>query len=277
MPSLIQAEDVSYVYRDGTHALKDVSVSFNCGEIVAIIGRNGSGKTTLAKVLTGMFRPTSGRVLVEEKDYLAYTVAELGKEVGYVFQNFDYHLFSDSVTNEIAFGLKNLGLGSEEIDARIGKTLKLLSLERYKDVHPRRLSSGERQSVAIASVLAMKPSTIILDEPTRGQDYKRTMKIMQFVKQLNSEGKLVILISHNISHIATYSQRIVALHDGKIVADGPTTEILGDTKLLEQMRLKPTPIMQLREMLREKGCPSNVFSVDDMAKFIQEHSRRHQS
>jgi energy-coupling factor transporter ATP-binding protein EcfA2 len=277
MPSFIKAEDISYVYRDGTHALKDVSVSFDCGEIVAIIGRNGSGKTTLAKVLTGMFRPTSGRVIVENKDYLAYTVAELGKKIGYVFQNFDYHLFSDTVTNEIAFGLKNLGLPADEIEARIDETLKLLSLERYKDVHPRRLSSGERQSVAIASVLAMKPTTIILDEPTRGQDYKRTMEIMQFMKQLNREGKLVILISHNISHIAAYSQRIVALHEGKIVADGPTTEILGDTKLLRQMHLKPTPIMQLREMLQDRGCPSDMFSVDDMAKYIQEHSRRRQS
>lgn len=274
MTSFLQAENVSYVYGDGTVALQDVSVSFESGELVAVIGSNGSGKTTLAKLLTGMFRPTHGRVLVEGKDYLGYTVAELGRKVGYVFQNFDYQLFSDTVEKEVSFGLQNMGLPETEIESRVSETLESLSLEKHRFTHPRRLSSGERQGVAIASVLAMRPNAVILDEPTTGQDYKRTTEILSFIQRLKNEGKLVIFVSHNIGHIASFCKRIIAVHDGRIVADGPTDEILANTKLLKQIHLKPTPIMQLSEMLRTHGCPKTLFSVQDMSDFIQKQAKR---
>ena len=273
MPSFITVEDVSYKYRDGTQALKNISTSFDLGELVALIGSNGSGKTTLAKLLTGMFRPTSGYIFVEGKDYREYTVAELGRKIGYVFQNPDHQLFSDSVANEIAFGLKNMGLSREEIQGRIDESLKLVGLECYRDTHPRRLSVGERQGVAIASILAMRPRAVILDEPTTGQDYKRRLEIMRFVSKLNDEGKLVILISHDISHIAAYCKRIVVLHGGEIIADGPAHELLGNTELLEKIHLKPPPVMQLAVMLCSYGFPTDILTVKEMASLLQKRLR----
>ncbi|MFZ7137430.1 MAG: energy-coupling factor ABC transporter ATP-binding protein [archaeon] len=277
MTSFLQAENVSYVYSDGTVALQNVSSSFDCGESVAVIGRNGSGKTTLAKVLAGMFRPTSGRVLVEETNYVGYTVAELGRKIGYVFQNFDYQLFSDTVENEVSFGLRNMGLPETEIQSRVSETLQSLSIEQYRNTHPRRLSSGERQAVAIASILAMQPNAVILDEPTTGQDQARTTEITNFIQRLTREGKLVIVVSHNIGHVATCCQRIVVVHDGKIVADGPTSEILANKQLLQQIHVKPTPMMQLSELLQQHGCPTTAFSIQDMAGFIKTQTRRNQT
>ncbi|MFA5365269.1 MAG: energy-coupling factor ABC transporter ATP-binding protein [Candidatus Bathyarchaeia archaeon] len=256
--------------------MRDVSVSLGLGEVVAVIGRNGSGKTTLAKVLAGMFKPTTGQLFIDGNDYRKFSVAEIGRKVGYVFQNFDYQLFSDTVANEVTFGLKNMGLPEPEIQTRIDETLTKLGLEHYRGVHPRRLSSGQRQAVAIASVLAMKPNAVILDEPTTGQDQKRTKQIMQLIQQMQTEGKLVIIISHNIGNIASYCKRVIALNGGQIVADGPTQEILGNKALLKQIHFKPTPIMQLSELLNGNGCHSNVFSVTEMAQFIKEHVRSKQ-
>ncbi len=250
-------------------ALRDVSVSFRCGELVAIIGKNGSGKTTLAKLLTGMFRPASGQVLVDGEDYRKYSIAELGRKIGYAFQNPDYQLFADTVGNEVAFGLRNMGLAEEQVQIRVDEALKSLRLESFKETHPRRLSVGQRQGVAVASILAMRPNAIILDEPTTGQDYPRRLEIMQFVKQLNNEGKLVILVSHDIVHVATYCKRVIVMHEGQIIADGKTEDILGNRDLLAKIQLKPTPVMQLAEMLETYGCPKNVFTIDEMADFIQ--------
>jgi energy-coupling factor transport system ATP-binding protein len=274
MSSLVEARNVNFKYKDGTHALKDVSVSFRKGELVAIIGKNGSGKTTLVKLLNGMFRPASGQVLVEGKDYMAYSIAELGRKIGYAFQNPDQQLFADSVYKEVAFGVQNMGLPEDQVQVRVDEALKSLRLEQYKEAHPRRLSVGQRQGVAVASILAMLPNAIILDEPTTGQDYRRRLAIMQFVKQLNSEGKLVILVSHDIVHVAAYCKRVIVMHEGKIIADGATEEILGDQKLLAKINLKPTPMMQLAELLEAYGCPKNVFTIDEMTDFIENLLKR---
>jgi energy-coupling factor transport system ATP-binding protein len=277
MSSLVEAKNVSFKYKDGTLALRDVSVSFNRGELVAIIGKNGSGKTTLAKLLTGMLRPASGQVLVEGKDYMAFSIAELGCKIGYAFQNPDYQLFADSVYKEVAFGVRNMGLPEEQVQQRVDAALKSLRLEQFKEGHPRRLSVGQRQGVAVASILAMMPNAVVLDEPTTGQDYRRRLEIMQFVKQLNSEGKLVILVSHDIVHVAAYCKRVIVMHEGQIIADGKVEEILGNRQLLSKINLEPTPMMQLAELLQAYGCPKKVFTIDEMADFIETILKRRQT
>lgn len=249
--------------------MRDVSVSFKEGELVAIIGKNGSGKTTLVKLITGMFRPSSGQVLIEGQDYMAYSIAELGRKIGYGFQNPDYQLFADTVAKEVAFGVRNMGLAEDQVQIRVDEALKPLRLERYKEVHPRRLSVGQRQGVAIASILSMLPTAIILDEPTTGQDYRRRLEIMQLVEQLHSEGKLMILVSHDIVHVAAYCKRVIVMHEGEKIADGKVEEVLGNRNLMDKIHLKPTPMMQLADMFEAYGCPKNVFSVDEMATFIQ--------
>lgn len=262
-------ENASYRYKDGTAALRNVSVSFSCGELVAVIGKNGSGKTTLAKLLTGMFRPSGGHVFVEGKDYMAYTIAELGRKIGYAFQNPDSQLFADSVGKEVAFGLRNLGLDETQVQIRVDYALKTLRIDQYKEAHPRSLSLGQRQGVAVASILAMQPTAIILDEPTTGQDYPRRLEIMKFVQQLNGSGKLVILVSHDLVHVAACCKRVIVMHEGQIVADGETEDVLGDRSLLAKVNLKPTPMMRLADLFEAYGCPKNVFTVDDMTMAIQ--------
>lgn len=239
------------------------------------MGKNGSGKTTLCKLLTGMLRPSNGHVFVDDKDYRSFSIAELGRKVGYGFQNPDYQLFADSVGKEVAFGLRNMGLDEVQVQMRVDYVLKSLRLYQYKDAHPRRLSLGQRQGVAIASIISMQPTAIILDEPTTGQDYPRRLEIMKLVQQLNSEGKLVILISHDITHVAAYCKRVIVMHEGQIIADGKTEEILGNRGLLAKINLKPTPIMQLADLFEAYGCPKTIFTVEEMASFIQNmHMRR---
>lgn len=216
-----------------------------------------------------MFRPASGRVLVDGEDYLKCTIAELGRKIGYAFQNPDLQLFADSVGKEVAFGLRNMGLDEAQVQMRLDDALKSVRLEHYKDAHPRRLSLGQRQGVAVTSILAMQPDAIILDEPTTGQDYPRRLEIMQLVQKLNSEGKLVVLVSHDIVHVAAYCKRVIVMHEGQIIADGKTEEILGDRTLLAKINLKPTPIMQLADLFEAYGCSKEVFTVDEMMTFIQ--------
>lgn len=215
-----------------------------------------------------MFRPSSGRVLVDGEDYLKYSIAELGRKIGYAFQNPDYQLFADSVYSEVAFGLRNMGLDEAQVQTRVDNALKTAMLDQYREVHPRILSLGQRQAVAVASILAMQPNAIILDEPTTGQDYQRRIEVMQFVQQLNYTGKLVILISHDIVHVATYCKRVIVVHEGEIIADGKTEEILANRSLLNTINLKPTPIMQLADLFEAYGCPKTIFTVDEMAFFI---------
>ncbi len=216
-----------------------------------------------------MFRPSNGQVLIEDKNYMAYSIAEIGRRIGYGFQNPDYQLFADSVGKEVAFGVRNMGLDEDQVQRHVDEALKSLRLEQYREAHPRRLSVGQRQGVAIASILAMLPTAIILDEPTTGQDYRRRLEIMQFVQQLNREGKLVILVSHDIVHVAAFCKRVIVMHEGQIIADGKTEEILGNRNLLDKIHLKPTPMMQLANMFEAYGCPKAIFTVDEMAAFIE--------
>jgi len=262
----IKVEDVYLTYPDGTEALKGVSTTFGTRDFVAIIGHNGSGKTTFAKCLNGFLKPTKGEVLVEGKSTRKYTMAELGRKIGYVFQNVSYQLFADSVFNELAFGVRNMGLDERVVAQRVDETLKLVGLTKYRDSHPRRLSGGEQQRVAVGSILAMEPKAVILDEPTTGQDYMRRIDILNFCRKLNSMGKLIILISHDLSFIAAYCDRAIVLDGGKIVADGPVRETLGNIELMERVKIKPPQITQLAVRLKDCNVPCNILTVEDMER-----------
>jgi energy-coupling factor transporter ATP-binding protein EcfA2 len=220
-------------------------------------------------MLNGMLRPTSGKVFVEGRNCSDYTIAELGKIVGYVFQNPDYQLFTDSVENEVVFGLKNMGLPEQEVQTRLDEALDALSIVHYRKVHPRRLSYGERQRVAIASIVAMKPKAIILDEPTAGQDSGKRQEIRRVLKSLNDLGLLVIVVSHDLGYVASCCQRIIALDEGQIVADDLAHKVLTNSAVLERIRFKSSPMMQLAAMLRKYGCEQGFLTVDEMALFVE--------
>nr|WP_301664463.1 energy-coupling factor transporter ATPase [Methanoculleus sp. FWC-SCC1] len=214
---------------DETAALAGVDLEIFPGEIVAIVGENGSGKTTLVKHFNGLLRPTEGTVLVDGLDTATTSITELARHVGLVFQNPDTMLFAETVAEEIAFGLGNIGLANhgELIDAVLAE----VGLSDYRDQYPRSLSRGERQRLALACVIAMRPKVIVLDEPTTGLDARETQRVMEIVQRLQREGCTILMVTHNMRLVREYADRIIAMEHGTILRDTRNFEEIACQKL----------------------------------------------
>src|SRR5512136_1628086 len=250
---MIEVENVRFTYPNGVEALKDVSLRINDGEFVAIMGQNGAGKTTLVKHFNGLLKPNQGRVLVDDKETTKTSVAKLARDVGFVFQNPDHQLFSETVEEEIAFALKNFGFSEDVIEKRITWALNLLGLSEYRKTSPFMLSGGERKRVALASVLAWDPKILILDEPTIGQDHQQKENLRQFIIQMQSQGKTIVVVTHDVEFVAECNPRVVLMREGKIVADGEGKDILTNPQALEQSSIVLPPIAQVFTHLQVPG------------------------
>ncbi|MCD6484493.1 MAG: ATP-binding cassette domain-containing protein [Candidatus Odinarchaeota archaeon] len=265
----IDVQNVKFTYPTGVEALKGINLSIREGEFIAIVGQNGAGKSTLVKNITGVLRPTEGKILLHGKDIINYSVAEIAKTIGMVLQNPDHQLFSNRVYDEIAFGPKNLGWDDETIDKQIKETIKLVELpDEYLEYHPLSLSWGDRQKVAIAAILSMDPSIIILDEPTTGQDFAGRYMILEIAKKMNEElNKTVIMITHDIDLVAAYASRTVVMGKGKILLDDVTRKVFSQPDVLEKTYLSPPQITSVAlELLKAN---SNVpLSVDEFMNMI---------
>lgn len=222
--ALVKVKDVWFAYPNGIEALKGVSLEIQQGEFVVIMGENAAGKTTLLKHLVGLLKPARGSVLVMGKDTRKVSLRELAGEVGYLSQNPNDHLFQGTVEEELLFTLRNLGL---EDDGVVDEILERLGITCYRNLNPRDLSSGERQRVALASVLVARPKLLVLDEPTRGIDYRLKKELGGFLKELAEEGVAVAVATHDVEFAAEYSQRVLIMFDGRIVCDGPKADVLG--------------------------------------------------
>jgi energy-coupling factor transporter ATP-binding protein EcfA2 len=221
---------VGLVHRYGDiPAVNGIDLEIAPGEIVAIVGENGSGKTTLVKHFIGLLRPTEGSITIDGLDTATTPITELARHVGLVFQNPDTMLFEESVEAEIAFGLKNIGCSDQPqiIDA----VLQEVGLADKKATYPRSLSRGERQRLALACVIAMRPKVIILDEPTTGLDLRESRRVMDIVRRLQQEGHTIVMVTHNMRLVQAYADRIVEIAEGKIVRDIRNTEVLSCQKL----------------------------------------------
>ncbi|MEM2073386.1 MAG: ATP-binding cassette domain-containing protein [Nitrososphaeria archaeon] len=271
MVEAIRTEGIEYVYPNGFHALKGVSVSINEGEFVAVMGQNGSGKTTLVKHFNGLLRPTRGKVYVFGEDSSKHTTAELCKIVGYVFQNPDHQIFSSTLLDEIGFGLRNLGYPEGEVVERVKSVLEKVDLKKSLTDNPHFMSMGERHRVAIASILVLEPKVLILDEPTTGLDYKRSLELMELIKRINEEGKTIILVTHDVNLAAQFSKRVIILKDGKIIADGDSKKVLSDQFLLAKSNLIPPQINLLAKKLRDINVPEDIIKVEEMVEFLQKY------
>jgi len=261
---IMRVENLWHVYPGGVTALRGVNLTIYEGEFLAIIGQNGSGKTTLVKHFNGLLKPTKGRVTVYDVDTSKASIAELSKKVGYSFQNPDHMLCNETVRKELAFGPINLGFSKEEIEGRVANAAEKLGLTDVLDEKPFSLSKGERQRVAIASLLTMGPKVLIVDEPTTGQDYRMSKEIMDLCKALNEEGNTIIVITHDMNLAAEYSERVVVLKDGEILCEGVPKEVFAQVELLEKTYLKPPQVTRLSQRLAEYGIPSAMLTVDEM-------------
>jgi energy-coupling factor transport system ATP-binding protein len=221
----IRVEGLVHVYQGGVRALNGVDLAIGAGERVALIGQNGSGKTTLVRHFDGLLRPTAGRVLVGGADTSGRTVAQLAREVGLVFQDPDRQIFASSVRGEVEFGPRNLGLRGAALRSAVGEALRATGLEQAADTNPYDLGTSRRKLLALASVLAMGTSVLVLDEPTTGQDMRGMAIVENIVAAVHAAGRTVVAISHDMRFVAERFERVVVMRQGKVVIDGSPAEV----------------------------------------------------
>lgn len=256
---VIEMENLSHRYETGLQAVKDVSFSVRRGEFVAILGQNGSGKTTMIKHLNGLLRASGGSVAVVGHDAAKSSVLELGAHVGYVFQNPDHQIFSDTVFDEIAFGLRKRDFEDPVIRERVAEALASVGLQGFEEEDPFSLTKGQRQRVAVASVLAMRPDILILDEPTTGLDYHEQRGMMEMVRGLNAAGSTIIIVTHAMWVVCEFAHRVLVMKDGELVRDGSTREVFAEGHALSEVALLPPPIVSLGNRLGH-----TVLTVEEM-------------
>ncbi len=247
---ILKAEELRYIYP--THrveALRGVDLNIYEGEFIAMLGQNGSGKTTLAKHFNGLLKPCSGRIVVWNKPTTAYSHRELARLVGYVFQNPDHQIFARTVADEVGFGLKMRGETPQAIEKYVAEALEVVGLQGYEQKVPFALTKGERQRVAVASVLATQPRVIILDEPTTGLDYRHQRNMMEMLRRLNQIGHTIIIITHSMWVAAEYAVRTIVMKDGGVLSDGPTREVFADEARLAEASLCPPSVVRLSNWL----------------------------
>jgi energy-coupling factor transporter ATP-binding protein EcfA2 len=238
----IEIEALHHRYDGGGESLRGVSLAIEGGDFVAIVGRNGAGKSTLAKHLNGLLLPTSGSVRVKGMDTRSSPTSVLSRTVGYVFQNPDHQIFCPTVREELEFGLERAGmLTRNEIAERVHSALALVGLQDAVARHPFTLGKGERQKLALASVLAIAPSVLVVDEPTTGLDWEGTCAMMDLFHRLNADGHTIIIITHDMQLAADHADRIVVMGGGTVMADGMPTDIFLQPDLLARASLVMPP------------------------------------
>ena len=271
----IEVSHLTHCYSEGsalrTVALDDVSFRIENGEFVGIIGHTGSGKSTLVQHLNGLLKPTSGQVLIDGEDLNGEHVNRraLRQRIGLVFQYPECQLFEETVAKDIAFGPKNQGLSAAEIDERVRYAMDCVHLDyqKYAERSPFELSGGQMRRVAIAGVLAMKPSVLILDEPTAGLDPRGRDRILGMLEELHArENVTILMVSHSMDDMARLASRLIVMSDGKVVADGTPREIFMQEEMMTSIGLDIPEAARLCARLRAKGydLPADLFRPEQL-------------
>ena len=269
---ILQADHVSYTYEEAAQpALKDICLGIEPGEMTAVLGHNGSGKSTLAKLLNGLYLPAEGKVTVCGMDTSRdEDTWEIRRSAGMMFQNPDNQLVASIVRDDVAFGLENIGVPSEEMPARIEEALRSVGMLEYIDKAPHLLSGGQKQRIAIAGILAMRPRALILDEATAMLDPHGRQEVFSIVEKLNRDaGITVVWITHFMEEAAR-CRRVLVMDRGRIVMDGTPKQVFTQAKRLREMRLDVPPMVALGDLLRERGIPvsGDAMDVESMAREV---------
>ncbi len=254
---MIEIKNLVYSYEEAVKsAVDDVSLSIEKGEFIAVLGHNGSGKSTLAKCLNGLFRPTSGDVIVdgmntkEDED-----IWKIRARAGMVFQNPDNQIVATVVEEDVAFGAENLAVEQSELRQRVDEALAAVEMTEYKDDQPHKLSGGQKQRVAIAGILAMNPDYIILDEPTAMLDPVGRQEVMNTILRLNKEeGKTIILITHFMNE-AVQADRVAVMEEGKLILEGPPRDVFNQVDTMKSLGLDVPQVTELAARLKAVGVP----------------------
>lgn len=249
---MIEFQDVTFVHQNGVVALDGVSLKIEPSEMVAVVGENGAGKTTLVKHVTALLKPSSGTVLVDGESTTETSTARLSRKVGVAFQNPDHQLFSESVEEEMAFGLRNFGFSPDLIENRVSWGLELFGLTEYRKSSPLILSGGEKKRLTLACILAWDPEVVILDEPTVGQDSIQKEKLAQTLRMLRSTGKTVIVVSHDIEFLWPIQPRVVVMSGGRIARDGKASQVMQDKETLDSARVVQPQLVSFYQQLNRR-------------------------
>jgi cobalt/nickel transport system ATP-binding protein len=269
---LIETRNLTYFYSGRVKALDRINFIAPRNARIAVIGSNGAGKSTLFKHFNGIFRPTSGSVLIRGEPITKANIREVRKFVGIVFQNADDQIFSPTVEQDVAFGPTNLGLDDETIHHRVHEALKIMGIEDLAERVPHHLSGGEKKRVAIAGAIAMEPEVLVLDEPTAGLDSKGIHDLLGFINALKKRsGMTVIFSTHDVSLVPEIADYIYVLNKGAIVAEGTIAEVFVQTELLKSVRLDVPAYPKLIRSLQEQGIPVSMgFTYEEAEKaFLQ--------
>jgi energy-coupling factor transport system ATP-binding protein len=266
---MIRLEHVCYRYEASGAAVEDLSFEIKRGEFAALLGENGAGKSTVAKLIDGLLKPSSGSVSVAGLDTRKTKTSELAKRVGFLFQNPDRQICKNTVRAEIAFGLELRGLNRAAIDERVEGTLREFGFDG--DREPFTLSRGERQRLALASIIAAEPEIMILDEPTTGLDYRECMQVMEAVKRLNERGATVVMVCHDMEVVLDFARRALVLSKGRLIADGATRGVFRNALAMEKASLSPPQITQLALRLGEGFKEADTAS--ELASAVEKKRR----
>lgn len=276
---MIEVKNLTHVYNEGlpheTTALDDISFRIEDGSFVGIIGHTGSGKSTLLQHLNGLLKPSSGTIVIDGVDITdSHTkMLDIRRKVGLVFQYPEYQLFEETVAKDVAFGPSNLGLGQEEIDERVRRSIEMVGLDynHVKDISPFELSGGQKRRVAIAGVLAMEPEVLVLDEPTAGLNPKAHFDILNMVQDIHvREHNITIFVSHNMNDIARMSDQVLVIHKGRLAMNGTPAEVFAQEEELKSMGLALPDATEIVSRLRKEGMdlPQDCLTVDQAADAI---------
>lgn len=259
----LKVSNLQHTYPNGVVAVSGVNVEIEQGEQISVVGQNGSGKTTLVKHWNGLLKPTEGNVYVGELDTVEHSVNVLARKVGYVFQNPNHQIFAASVRDELEFGLINIGLDEEEIKKRVDLISEEFGLVEYLETNPYRLGFSIRKSVAMASIIAMEPDVIVLDEPTTGQDYLGIKAIRLAIKKLKEQGKTVIVVSHDMPLVAEDTDRVLVMCDTELIFDGTPSKLFSDQSTLQKTNLLPPQITSFTQRIGKAKTNESLLSVEE--------------
>lgn len=261
---MIDFNDVCFGYEQ-TEILKHVSFHINKGDFVSILGANGAGKTTLSKMFNGILKPLSGDVTVDGMNTKTAKTSQLAKHIGFLFQNPDRQICKNTIREEIMFGLECVSKDKEYCKRQCEKTLETFGFDGEKD--PFNMSRGERQKIALASLIAVEPEILILDEPTTGLDYSECIHIMNLISELNKKGVTVIMVTHDMEIVLDFAQKVLVMNNGTLLKYGSMREVMKDKQILSEARLMPPQIAGLA--MRFEGF-EDVFTNDEMLDRIIE-------
>ena len=255
---LLEVENVDFKYDESEQILFDINTKIRKGEMLAIVGKNGAGKSTLCKVICGFERNYNGKIIFDHEDVTDKSIRARARNIGYVMQNPNQMISQSMIFDEVALGLKNTGLSEEEIRERVYDVLKICGLYSFRNWPISALSFGQKKRVTIASILVMGPQIIILDEPTAGQDFRHYTDIMDFLDELNREGKTIIMVTHDMHLMLEYTDRSLVFSDGKLEADKSGSAVLCDPELVDLADLKETSLFNI----------ANMTGIDDPVDFV---------